>query len=50
VNVIRDPDRLVREGLAAIPGQYAVPADFPPEVIEQAEHSSTRAWQATRLD
>ncbi len=38
-----DPDRLLGEGLAAIRAQYAVPAEFPPEVLAEAERTRTRA-------
>ena len=33
MKTLTDPDRLLAKGLAAIRAQYAIPADFPPEVL-----------------
>ena len=43
MKALADPDRLLGEGLAAIRLQYAIPADFPPEVVAEAESTRTRA-------
>ena len=43
MKALADPDRLLGEGLAAIRLQYAIPADFPPEVLAEAESTRTRA-------
>ena len=32
LKALRDPDAILGEGLAAIRGQFQVPAGFPPEV------------------
>jgi exoribonuclease R len=42
MKALSDPDRLLGEGLAAIRQQYAVPADFPPEVLAEAERTKDR--------
>ena len=36
MKTLRDPDRLLTEGLAAIRGQFKVPGDFPPAVTAAA--------------
>ena len=43
MKALADPDRLLGEGLAAIRLQYAIPADFPPEVLAEAERTKARA-------
>src|SRR6478672_10695860 len=43
MKALADPDRLLGEGLAAIRAQYAIPADFPPEVLAEAETTKNRA-------
>lgn len=43
MKTLGDPDRLLGEGLAAIRKQYAIPAEFPPEVLAEAERSKDRA-------
>ena len=43
MKALADPDRLLAEGLAAIRAQYAIPSDFPPEVLAEAEQSKDRA-------
>ena len=42
MRAIRDPDRLLGEGLAAIRAQFRVPASFPPEVLAAAELAARR--------
>ena len=42
MKVLRDPDHLLSDGLAAIRGQYQLPEAFPPEVIAEAEAAVTR--------
>ena len=37
MRAIRDPDRLLGEGLAAIRAQFRIPQGFPPEVLAAAE-------------
>lgn len=37
MKAIRDPDRLLADGLAAIRAQFRVPDDFPPEVLAAAD-------------
>ena len=39
MKTLTDPDRLLGEGLAAIRAQYAIPADFPPEVLAEAQRT-----------
>ena len=43
MKALADPDRLLGEGLAAIRAQYAIPGDFPPEVLAEAERTKARA-------
>ncbi len=43
VKVLADPDRLLGEGLTAIRQQFNVPADFPREVLEEAERTAERS-------
>ena len=43
MKALADPDRLLGEGLAAIRLQYAIPADFPPEVLAEAARTKARA-------
>ena len=43
MKALADPDRLLGEGLAAIRAQYAIPAEFPPEVVAEAEATKARA-------
>lgn len=40
--MIADPDQVLDEGLAAIRRQFAVPTDFPPEVLAEAELTKAR--------
>jgi exoribonuclease R len=40
--MLADPDRLLGEGLAAIRQRFAIPADFPPEVLAEAERTRHR--------
>ena len=42
MKVLRDPDHLLSDGLAAIRGQYQLPEAFPPEVIAEAETAVAR--------
>src|SRR5688572_10490464 len=42
MKVLADPDRLLGEGLTAIRQQFHVPADFPPEVLAEAERTKGR--------
>ena len=42
MKALRDPDRLLSEGLAAIRGQFKVPAGFPPAVDAAAQAASQR--------
>ncbi|MEO5578494.1 MAG: RNB domain-containing ribonuclease [Sphingomicrobium sp.] len=39
---MRDPERILSDGLAAIRGQYQLPESFPPEVIAEAEAAVKR--------
>ena len=43
MRVLRDPDRLLSEGLAAIRAQFRVPDGFPPAVLAAAEAAARRA-------
>ncbi|MEO6153615.1 MAG: RNB domain-containing ribonuclease [Croceibacterium sp.] len=43
MKVLADPDRLLGEGLTAIRQQFAVPAEFPPAVLTEAEQTKSRA-------
>ncbi len=43
MKALRDPDSLLSEGLAAIRGQFKVPAGFPPEVEPAAKAAAQRA-------
>lgn len=43
MKALADPDRLLGEGLAAIRAQYAIPADFPPEVLAEAQRTKDRS-------
>ena len=43
MKALRDPDRLLSEGLAAIRGQFKVPAGFPPAVDAAAQAAAKRA-------
>jgi exoribonuclease R len=42
MKALRDPDRLLSEGLAAIRGQFKVPAGFPPTVDAAAQAAAQR--------
>jgi exoribonuclease R len=42
MKVLRDPDRLLADGLTAIRAQFQVPASFPPEVLAAAEAAARR--------
>lgn len=42
MKALRDPDCLLSDGLAAIRGQFKVPAAFPPEVLAAAEAAALR--------
>ena len=42
MKTLADPDRLLGEGLDAIRAQYAIPADFPPEVLAEAARTKDR--------
>lgn len=46
MKAIRDPDRLLADGLAAIRAQFRVPEDFPPEVLAAAEAAARRVPNA----
>ncbi len=46
MKVLRDPDRLLAEGLGAIRAQYRVPPAFPPEVEAAAQEAARRAPDA----
>lgn len=46
MRAIRDPDRLLGEGLAAIRAQFRVPDSFPPEVLTAAEQAARRTPDA----
>ena len=43
MKVLADPDRVLGEGLATIRRRFAVPDDFPPEVLAEAERMRARA-------
>lgn len=43
MKALRDPDRLLSDGLASIRGQFKVPAGFPPAVDAAAQASAQRA-------
>ena len=43
MKALADPDRLLGVGLVAIRAQYAIPSDFPPEVLAEAERTKRRA-------
>lgn len=43
MKAIRDPDRLLAEGLTAIRAQFRIPESFPPEVIAAAQRAALRA-------
>ena len=42
MKALRDPDRLLSQGLASIRGQFKVPAGFPPEVDAAAQTAAQR--------
>jgi exoribonuclease R len=42
MKALRDPGQILSDGLAAIRGQYQLPASFPPEVIAEAEAAVKR--------
>ena len=42
MKTLRDPDQILKDGLAAIRGQYQLPETFPPEVIAEAEAAVKR--------
>ena len=42
MKALRDPDRLLAEGLSAIRAQFRIPESFPPEVLAAAEVASGR--------
>ena len=42
MKALRDPDRLLSEGLASIRGQFKVPAGFPPAVDAAAQAAASR--------
>jgi exoribonuclease R len=46
LKTLADPDRLLGEGLARLRERFAVPADFPPEVLADAERAVTRVPDA----
>lgn len=46
MKVLRDPDRLLAEGLGAIRAQYRVPPAFPPEVEAAAQEAARRTPDA----
>lgn len=46
MKALRDPDRLLSEGLAAIRSQFKVPAAFPPEVEAAAAQAAARVPDA----
>lgn len=43
MKTLADPDRLLGEGLARLRERFAVPEDFPPEVLAEAERMAGRA-------
>lgn len=42
MKTIRDPGRILKDGLAAIRAQYQLPAAFPPDVVAEAEAAAMR--------
>lgn len=59
MKALRDPERILQDGLAAIRAQYQLPAAFPAEVIAEAEaavkrplddHRDRTDWQFVTLD
>lgn len=42
MKALRDPDRLLDDGLAAIRAQFRIPGSFPPEVLGAAEAAARR--------
>ena len=46
MKTLTDPDRLLSEGLARLRERFAVPDDFPPEVLAEAERMASRAPDA----
>lgn len=42
MKVIRDPDRLLADGLTAIRAQFRIPESFPPQVLAAAEAAARR--------
>lgn len=42
MKALRDPERILQDGLAAIRAQYQLPETFPPEVMAEAEAAVTR--------
>ena len=46
MKALRDPQKLLTEGLAAIRAQFRIPGGFPPEVIAAAEQAAQRAPSA----
>ncbi|MDP1910278.1 MAG: RNB domain-containing ribonuclease, partial [Hyphomicrobium sp.] len=42
MKALRDPGQILSDGLAAIRGQYQLPAAFPPEVVAEAEAAVKR--------
>ncbi len=47
MKALRDPDHVLAEGLAAIRGQFRIPASFPPPVLAAAEAAAARAPTGT---
>ena len=45
MRILRDPDRLLAEGLAAIRAQFAVPPGFPDKVLAAAETAVSRHFE-----
>lgn len=43
MKALRDPDRLLAEGLSAIRAQFRIPESFPPEVLAAAEAAAAQA-------
>ena len=46
MKTLADPDRLLGEGLARLRERFAVPAEFPPEVMAEAEAAAARRPEA----
>ena len=46
LKTLSDPDRLLGEGLARLRERFAVPKDFPREVLAEAEQAATRSPDA----